>query len=81
MCPSLLLIISIRFNLFKIGFLGDNGSAFSLDSGDGGGTLLRDMIGTFIAFGFLDFIFLILFILVAFRFFSVFLVVTLSFKL
>jgi len=79
--PSLILVISISFDLFKIVLLGDNGSAFGLGSDDGGSTLLRDVVGNFIAFGFLDLILiLILFILITFGLFNIFLIIVLSLR-
>jgi hypothetical protein len=75
--PSLLLI-SISFDLFKIVFLGDNASSFGLGS-SGGSTLLCNVIGNFIAFGF-NLILFILFILVAFWLFNIFFIVTLGFR-
>jgi hypothetical protein len=76
--PNLVLIFSISFDLFKIVLLGDNASAFGFGGGGGGSTLLRDVVGSFITFWFLDLILiliLILFILIDFRLFNIFLVV------
>ena len=81
MCSNLILIFSISFNLFEIVLLGNNASTFGLDS-SGSSILLRDVIGNFITFGYLDFIFIsFFFILIVFRFFDIFLVITLWFRL